>query len=225
MSAVATTGCTAETARCAHARNYRRELPDCCRQHLVDISRKVAAAFDTHGVTYWMDYGTLLGAVRNPLTTWADYPWLPQEGRPPGPLAPGVIPHDKDADWGALLSEWGEAVAALRQYCPDLDVTERHSRGMLKIRVSSSNHTNLDIFFWLQRPGPTGVLMARKNYVMALDRFKGRHFDRADLFPLTRIEWEGLSLPAPRDPAAFCEFRYGPNWRTPIAANNDGVGR
>ena len=190
----------------------------------MDLSRAVATVFDAAGVTYWMDYGTLLGAFRNPLTTWADYPWLPQEGKPAGPLAPGIVPHDKDADWGALHTQMRVAEQALRRECRYLRLLPAPSRGSIKVRPSHANQTNLDVFFWLQHHRIPGRMVRRK-YYMAVDAFKGRHFDRADLFPLQPMEWEGMQLPAPKDPEAWLEFRYGPNWHTPIPANNDGVAR
>ena len=44
----------------------------------------------------------------------------------------------------------------------------------------------------------------------------------AGLFPLSTVPWEGMTLPAPRDPEAFLEMRYGADWRRPVAANNKG---
>jgi hypothetical protein len=215
--------CSPETARCHDARNYAVELRPCCRKHIVRMSRDIAAIFEGAGVTYWLDYGTLLGAVRNPMTTWADYPWLPQDDRPSGPLAPGIVPHDKDADWGVLHDDWIPAVRALRRYARHYHVQLRQYSDAIKVHLSDSNSTNLDLFFWSSNPRkPEGLL--RKRYA-AVDRCKGREFDRADLLPLTTVEWEGMTLPAPKDPEVWLEFRYGPNWRTPIAANNDGVSR
>lgn len=187
------------------------------------MSREVAAAFDTAGVTYWMDYGTLLGAFRNPLTTWADYPWLPQEDRPEGPLPPGIIPHDKDGDWGVLWEHWVAAENALRRRCRGLHLLTRKPAPSIKVRPSPRNKTNLDLFFWIEHPRKNGRMFRRK--YASVDTYKGKVFDRADLFPLQPMEWEGLQLPAPKDPEAWLEFRYGPNWHTPIPANNDGVRR
>ena len=219
-------GCTAETVRCADARDYNAELRPCCRAHIVEMSRRIAEAFDAAGVTYWIDYGTLLGAVRNPMTTWADYPWLPQEGRPAGPLAPGIVPHDKDGDWGVLYSDWKKANVALARSCPDLYRLMRAMSASIKVRVSKINKTNIDLFFWLDRPkgDRRAGRMYRRRYAQ-VDSNKGKEFQRSDLFPLQRIEWEGLMLPAPKDPEAWLAFRYGDGWRTPIAANNDGVAR
>jgi hypothetical protein len=214
--------CTAKTQRCGDAKSYHAELRPCCRGHIRQIVADTAELMAEHGVTWWADYGTLLGAVRNPLTTWADYPWLPQEGRPEGPLAPGIIPHDKDADTGFLATDWSKLMrvrAALERKGYYAKVGP--FRLKLKIRLSMANSTNLDLFGWREKVG--GVLF-RPSYVN-VDHYKGREFKKADGFPLTTVEWEGLQLPAPKNPEAFCAFRYGPNWRTPIAANNDGVRR
>jgi hypothetical protein len=221
---VATASCTRDTPRCADARDYHAELRPCCRKIVVDLSRQVAAAFTAAGVTFWMDYGTLLGAFRNPLTTWADYPWLPQAGRPAGPLAPGIIPHDKDADWGVIVKDWRTAENVLRaKACKHLHLLIRKPNGSIKVRPSRTNHTNLDLFFWVEHHVNHGRMFRRK--YTAVDAYKGKHFDKADLFPLQPLEWEGLQLPAPKDPEAWLAFRYGPNWHTPIPANHDGVKR
>lgn len=217
--------CTRDTLRCSDARKYQDELKSCCRGHIIELSQCVADLLNKAGIPFWADYGTLLGAVRNPLTTWADYPWLPQDDRPPGPLAPGIIPHDKDADWGLLYQNFRGVArilqAAAREHRYDLIV--RPVRGSMKLRLSKLNHTNLDLFFWRRRDG--GAENYYRLAYIGVDDFKGREFTPDMLFPLTTVEWEGLTLPAPRDPAAFCEFRYGPNWRTPVCANHDGVRR
>ena len=59
--------CTAETARCRDARNYQADLRECCRGHIRQIVADVLDVFESIGITYWLDYGTLLGAIRNPL--------------------------------------------------------------------------------------------------------------------------------------------------------------
>jgi hypothetical protein len=216
--------CGPRTLRCSNARQYNAELRPCCRGHVVAMVAAIAAAFDEAGITWWADYGTLLGAVRNPMTTWADYPWLEQQGRrTPGPAA-GIIPHDKDADLGAPLSEWQAATNALKWMASRrrFDMRVRPVNGSIKVRLSRFNHTNVDIFFWEERPDG---MMHRRRYVPTVDRFKGREFHRDALYPLMSVEWEGMDIPAPRDPAAFCAHRYGPNWTTPIMANHDGVPR
>ena len=226
MMATLAPPCSATTSRCMDAKDYHAELRPCCRSHLVEMSRCVSEAFDEAGVTYWMDYGTLLGAVRNPLTTWADYPWLPQDDRPVAALEPGIIPHDKDADWGVLYRDWSAAVSALYRRCASYDIKLRVLSGSIKIRLSRENKTNLDLFFWLEWPADhrRAGRMHRLSYA-PVDRYKGGEFRAVDAFPLHELQWEGLTLPAPKDPESFLAFRYGEAWRTPIPANHDGVPR
>ena len=214
------TGCTRETARCANARDYAHELAHCCREHVIGIMADLVPMLEAAKITYWADYGTLLGAVRNPATTWANYPWLPQEGRATKGPAPGIIPHDKDADICLPWSEWIKCLRlrhkmARKRY----NVHVNYHRGSMKMRLSAANHTNVDMFFWKERKDGT---MFRTGYAQ-VDRFKGKEFHKDMLYPLSTVEWEGMTLPAPKDPEAFLEMRYGPNWRVPVMANNDGV--
>jgi hypothetical protein len=221
--AAAPGACNARTARCPDARDYDRELRPCCRGHVRALVAFAADELNRLGVTWWADYGTLLGAVRNPMTTWADYPWLQQAGRATDGPAPGIVPHDKDADLGVLFSSWATVCGRMRQAVRSAGfyLHTAGGRASMKVRVSTRNHTNVDLFFWKERPDGT---LYRDRYAQ-VDRFKGKEFQKSALLPLTTVEWEGLTLPAPHDPEAFLAMRYGPGWRTPIAANNDGVAR
>lgn len=224
--------CTRQTMRCPDATDYGKALRPCCRGHLRQIVKDTVAALDRCGCAYFADYGTLLGAVRNPLTTWADYYWLPQDQAPEGPLAPGILPHDKDADLGVFYPDWGKLMRVRSELQNrGYDVTVRLTRAMLKVRLSPQNHTALDLFCWTDPTGtptrPSGMLSrvgGQRGYIH-VDRYKGRDFPASWLDPISHVSWEGLSLKAPTHPAQFCEFRYGANWMKPIPMNNDGVRR
>lgn len=215
--------CNPRTLRCQDARNYAVELRECCRSHVVTIMGVLAPAMTAAGVRWWADYGTLLGAVRNEQTKWADYPWLAQEGRETeGPRA-GIVPHDKDADLGALYDDW-VTFRGLRNTLEraGFNVRLNWARGSAKIYLSRTNHTNVDVFFWKRRRHSD--VLYRQGYAQ-VDRYKGREFRERDLLPFSEVTWEGVRVPAPRDPEAFLAMRYGPGWKTPIMANNDGVVR
>lgn len=215
-------GCTRQTLRCGTARDYGHALNDCCRGHIVRIVRDTMALFAEFGIVSWLDYGTLLGAVRNPMTTKADYPWLDQSRLPDGPIPPGVVPHDKDADIGVYTTDWSKLMrvaAALNR--KGYQAVVRHHSALIKVRLSQRNHTNLDVFSWALDSRGT---LRRRTYIR-VDQFKGRDFPAAWVADLRPVPWEGMELMAPADPEAFCEFRYGPKWRTPVAANHDGVRR
>lgn len=232
--------CTAETPRCTSAHNLTLPLNPCCRGHVANVTTTVTLAAETAGVKIFMDYGTLLGAVRNPM--------LGQE--------PGIIAHDKDADVGFLGEDWEKLLAIAEPwegpYADEHGRAEYHAHALgfhwryrlpkqklrrthqhsfaagdsVKVCLSETNHSNLDLFPWYDRPwrGEPDGNRYRYHYVH-VDRFKGRTFPEERLLPLTRLMWEGVSMPAPADPEWFCEHRYGPLWRTPIHKNNDGVKR
>lgn len=212
--------CTRATRRCENARQYDTVLAECCRSHVIQITRDVAETLANERVTFWADYGTLLGAVRNPMTAWTDYPWLPQMD---APIAPGIVPHDKDGDLGLLMTEWKKVYMAMRTLAREkrYDLLVRPHRGSMKVRLSNLNHTNLDLFFWYERPEGT---MYRSRYAGS-DAFKGREFPKTMIAELATVQWEGLTLPSPADPEAFLAMRYGDNWKVPVCANNDGVKR
>src|SRR5690606_27428780 len=156
-----------------------------------------------------------------------------------------ALPIYKDGDAGVL----GEDYDRFRALRPRVEAagfywTESLERpggnpfrggNRVKIRRSQVNHTNVDIFPWYRVtpqnrqsfPWVTRTddgMRHRKGYIGA-DRYKGREFPEAKLLPPTMMKWEGMELPAPADPLWSVEHRYGPNWRTPIARNNDGLRR
>jgi hypothetical protein len=224
--------CDRTTRRCADARNYHRELRDCCRSLIVELIDYWAAIATELEIPWWADYGTLLGTVRNQ----------------------GIIPHDKDADIGMLGDDWerlldyrddipwSKGKSTWRQewtrtidgyYWIFKEPRAAQSRARyefsgghsIKICSSAVNRTNLDIFPWYARRDPIlGDVYERRRYI-SIDRYKGREFPGAKLLPLDTMPWEGRQIPVPADARWFVRHRYGPTWETPVRANNDGVRR
>lgn len=221
-----TTGCDPDGPRCRDATRYHKDTPECCREHQRQVMDHVAAIMAAAGVRWWMDYGTLLGAVRNPMLD----------------MPPGIIPYDKDGDIGVFGADW-DAILGVR---PDIPWESKRSRtgkpnevriidgfewchklprskqlyaagDSIKVRRSPDNHNNVDVFPWHRREDGTYY---RTRYV-GCDRYKGREFPEDRLLPLTELEWEGRTLPAPADPEWFCAHRYGDEWQTPLRKNND----
>ncbi len=175
--------------------------------------------FQSFGILVWADYGTLLGAVRNPLTTPANYPWLKMTD---APITPGIIPHDKDADFGMAGASYEQLTEVrAKLIAMGYNILLRPRGRSLKVRLSATNKTNADFFLWNSQPNGT-YRRLKYNHV---DDFKGRDFPCSWIEPMGSVEWEGMTLPAPNDPEAFCAFRYGPKWMTPVKANNDGIRR
>lgn len=194
-SGVPAGGCSPETDRCHDARDHAKERRPCCRAIVRELHRYVGETLTAFGITWWADYGTLLGAVRHG----------------------GMIPWDKDGDLGILASDF-HRVLLLEHAVRSVGMGWHISRhGTAKFRCSMKNKTNVDTFAWHRRPNG---MMYRKEYA-AVDRYKGREFSESILFPLSTVQYEGLTLPAPRDPEAFLTMRYG-DWKTPLRTNHDG---
>lgn len=241
--------CSRETKRCVVASSYAYDLPTCCRGHVRSIVHTVGQAMSEAGVRWWLDYGSLLGAVRNPRHG--------EKGFPAGPPLPGgILPHDKDADLGFLGEDWDKLLGIVPQWTPakaaggvkDNEVGEalgffwihklarrkpprpgqiQYGAGdSLKVCLSNVNRSNVDIFPWYDRPymlKPDGK--RHRYHFVSVDRNKGREFPENKLLPLGEIEWEGRMIPCPADPEWFCEHRYGRSWKTPLRRNNAGVRR
>lgn len=208
--------CSPATARCADARDHKRIRRPCCSAMNRELLRFVVDLLNSMGVTWWADYGTLLGAVRHG----------------------GMIPWDKDNDLGILQSN-KRKILALEPMLRRAGIGFAGRRmGTVKFYASRTNKTNTDVFAWERNPRG---LMTRKTYA-GVDKFKGREFPAEWLLPLTTVEYDGMILNAPaavRMPGAtpapnvpgfeagslFLEHRYGPGWMHPIRANNDGVRR
>ena len=191
--------CTRSTLRCPEARIMLLDTPECCMGHVRRIMADVAQMMDREGIRWWVDYGTLLGWIRNG----------------------GMIPYDKDGDLGilgddrdkllGLQDEWlGMGYHAV--FAP-VRPTERFRTGdRMKVRISQRNHTNVDIFIWHRRPD--GIL-DRTNYIGA-DLYKGREFPLEWALPLQRRDWDGIDVSVPAEPELLAEHRYGSTWREPL---------
>lgn len=196
--------CTAETKKCPGV-GARRE---CCRRHVVHLVDVVGEVLDRFGVEWWLDYGALLGAVR--------------EGR--------MIAHDKDADLGFLGRQWDvvkQALVVVEEQGHVVKLIPPHPRpGLFRggdsvtIYLSRLNKTSIELFPWYA----TEAGLARRKY-FPCDQYKGREFPPERLLPTKRVQWEGVVVAIPQDAEWFVAHRYGENWRTPIFANNDGVPR
>ena len=59
-------GCTSKTPRCAIDYAARtRTLPPCCKQKIKTMLHAVSGLLTTHKIAHWLDFSSLLGAVRH----------------------------------------------------------------------------------------------------------------------------------------------------------------
>lgn len=192
-------GCTRHSFRCPMGKDTHVETPACCRHWILDILKNIGGLLDEIGATWWVDYGTLLGAVRHG----------------------GLIPWDKDTDLGILPEDRDALLAAFPRIISEFDYFPTYAKpnpknrfrtgDRVKVRLSQRNKTNTDIFIWNDRPGG---LLDRTNYIGS-DRFKGRDFPRKWLFPLQRVDFDGVEVNLPAQAEKLVQWRYGNDWKTP----------
>jgi hypothetical protein len=187
--------CTPRTKRCDFwawgAANVR---PPCCTAHMIRLAAFVDELLARHGILHWLDYGTLLGAVR--------------DGQ--------LIPWDEDVDFGILAAD-AEAVRALRREIESaghrLDLAEYPD--VLRIQLSKANQIHVDLFTWHERDG---VLAHGADRTWDWPGMQDRSaFPRAYLEPTEKILLHGRRYPAPSPVDTFLrEHRYGDGYLTPV---------
>jgi hypothetical protein len=195
-------GCTPRTRQCPTTYLARGEpTPECCREHVTRLLHECTTALDQAGIHYWLDYGALLGAVRDG----------------------GMIPWDNDADIGILASDYLKLKA--------LRVTADANDWLLRIvkhadyaraQVSFINKLHVCIFVWHDSKTHPGML-ARPTY-MRTDAVnnKGKDFPRAWIETRERVQYGSLSLWAPHPPERMLTHRYG-DWRAPVKHHAKGA--
>jgi phosphorylcholine metabolism protein LicD len=147
--------------------------------------------FKENGIKYWLDYGTLLGAVRER----------------------SLIEYDTDIDVGILYEDKGKLISLKHQIEKDSFFMDKDPKlDFYRINFSKINTLHMDIFLWIKREN--GELY-RSEY-MPKDRKKGKDFASSKIQNMELAEIEGRFYPVPENPEKFCEFRFGENWRKRI---------
>ncbi len=172
---------------------------------LAGTQRALADLREGCGVTAYLNYGALLGAVR--------------DGR--------MIAHDSDTDVCYLSRRQSPAEVILESYRVERVLRDRGwslmrmSGGDIKLLLplSDGRSCHIDVFvaFYVE-----GVFYQLGNRSGALPE--------SVILPLGTVELHGHEFPAPAWPEAMLAFLYGPHWRTPdpsfrYADPPDGVRR
>ncbi|MFW6030994.1 MAG: hypothetical protein ACOC9T_00255 [Myxococcota bacterium] len=208
--------CTRDGQRCDAALDPVTPTPPCCVQAALATLRKFAELAEIHDVTWWADYGTLLGAACGGRFYW----------------------NDKDCDIGVLAEDQGKVLRMRSAFTSDgfrfSYAQPRPGRGQfrggdrVKIRYSQTHHANTDVFFWHLR----GAEYHRTAYI-GVDRTKGREFPADWLHPMTTLAFEGIEVPVPGQWEKLVRHRYpalgelhpDPEMNGLPAARTDGVKR
>ena len=160
-------------------------------QLMLDYVERMIEILDAEcGISVWMAFGTLLGAVR--------------EG--------GLISHDSDIDL-AFLSDADTPAGVAQEMFRARRALTRHGLNVVNKTASfvtvlfetpDGAQANIDLYasFYV------GPLLHETATVRA-------PVPRDAVLPLQRITFEGRLLPAPADPDTVLQASYGPDWRTP----------
>jgi hypothetical protein len=185
--------CAAWTRRCDFwnwGPGYVR--PQCCTTHLLELTRFTHELLDQYGIFHWLDYGSLLGAVR--------------DGH--------LVPWDSDVDIGimetqrdALASLAGEVEAVGHV----LDTSDPH---VARVKLSNINTQHVDLFYWHTDNG-----MLTTSYYEGTEwpgMTERQTFPCHYIESLESVVLEDYELPAPSPAGRFlAEHRYGPSYLTP----------
>ena len=204
--------CYPKGKRCDQSYLRRGEpTPNCCMGHLQNLATTVLPPLAEHEVPYWLDYGSLLGAVR--------------EG--------GIIRHDSDIDIGVRFSHLPE----LRKAMKDVERAGLHFRELnpkeyLRVQMSRRNTLHICIFVWYspdeywsrfkrRRKRAGGQIepgmLGRIRYMRPDETHgKGKDFPEAWITARQRIKFEGIEAWTPVEAEAMLAHRYGDTWRTPV---------
>jgi len=187
--------CTAATPECQFWNWGEGNMrPDCCTGHLLELIGFAHDLLAEHGILHWLDYGTLLGAVRDG----------------------ALIPWDWDADFGILARDV-DVVLALRE---EIEAAGHHvylgDPGTIRLYYSDVNELGLDLWLWREQ-GDLLVSADENPLVLWPGMHDRASFPAAFVEQLTEVELAGRWFPAPSPvDLLLAEHRYGPDWRTPV---------
>lgn len=167
------------------------ETPDTVREEILAGTGKALADLREHaGVEAYLNYGALLGAIR--------------DGR--------MLAHDSDTDV-CYLSSHQDPVDVIREsYRAERVMRDlgwdllRMSGGDFKLLLplTDGRVCHIDVFVAFHAAGRFFQLGNRSG-----------QFPRDAILPVSTVSLHGHEFPAPADPEAMLRFVYGPSWRTP----------
>src|SRR5690606_29993145 len=121
--------CGRDSVRCAAGRSQHVDTPACCLHHLHTVLRETVRILESHGIPYWADGGTLLGAVRDQ----------------------AVIPWDTDADLGVMAADVPRVLGLAHAWEALGFEVQRHCGGaLLRITYSPVNDMGVDLYPWAE---------------------------------------------------------------------------
>ena len=182
--------------------------PPCCRDHMRELCLYLASSLEELGVTYWLDGGTLLGAVREggKFLAWEDdidiSVVLEDEGSWRR-LVAGLTERTARDGYGIKVAEWKRTIYLYYDPPRPWPFAYEHNRIGGEIRVDLISYTTgtLDGRKMLERVKPKGGMAALPS---------GRYGISYDMvLPAARIALFGEEVAIPKNADAFLRVLYG----------------
>ncbi len=163
-----------------------------CYQTLYDITK----LFDKHNIEYYIDGGTLLGAVRHK----------------------GMIPWDDDLDVEVLQKDESKLTSnSFKQSLKKSGYNIHSYRLGYKIyKIDGKSIENykwkypfLDIFISKIEDNRTKLVLSNKN-----NNWDNCHFLKDELYPLKKYKFGKFQVTGPNDPYGYLNKCYGKDWNS-----------
>jgi hypothetical protein len=152
-----------------------------------------------HDIPHWLDYGTLLGAVRGE----------------------SFIPWDDDVDVGVLASDRDRILALAPQVAAaGYHFDAQRPSGVVRIEYSRVNSAGVDLFMWSREGDQLVSTFADEFDWPGTSGQTG--FPASLVDPVGEVRLYGRLFPAPAPVDELLRRRYGPNYMTPFRGVRPG---
>ncbi len=176
--------------------NALKTVQPCCTENLTKMLIHLARVFNENGLHYWLDWGALLGLIRDK----------------------ALIPWDKDIDFG-IFEEDIEKYNSLK---PKIEIAgykvsliNRNSllsKDDFVPRVHFGSTTkahckNLcacDMFVWKNQNNKATLINCRKSPIFC----NSEYYSKTEI-----ITWKNVKIQVPSNVSSYLKMRYGESWK------------
>ncbi|DAZ96884.1 TPA: hypothetical protein N0F65_008845 [Lagenidium giganteum] len=179
---------------------------------LINLVLTLSTVLETHDITYWLDSGSFLGAVRHK----------------------SIIPFDQDADLGIDLAGYHKLRDSpielpdsyhLQVWNSSIHPTETRTAELPARVIHKDSGLFVDIFVFMETKddygddvmGPIPSKLFNNCFHCPEIQDVGMLFQvpKKWIFPLATCPFAGARIQCPREPLKYVAYMYGPNYMTP----------